>query len=665
MSCCGGPPTLQKFEILEDCSPLGAYLNREEVERLASLCQVGPIKVGQPLPESPFYCIYTGQVVVQDESGDTIQVLCTKSAGAFFTRRAGLVKGRKKSTRTSSRMKPLASAQEGEASQPARQRTSIVKDFEDLEDEMAEAPKTSIQGKQAGKVLYITAENLEKFLFVCKPESQEVVKQITRTNLGTQLANVPFIEQCKDLEPADLRALGEICSYKTFDKGEVIFSQGDPALNFYIILKGTVDITVDVQKLRGSGDANASNVQRGVGQSFGVAALVYNAAERKYSATSLERSLCLVIARDNFGKFVSQKPSLEDTLMGGTKSFLLERYKAMNVPIFAELSTEQLQSAASLAKFKHFEAGDVIYAQGDPPSAFYVVLHGEVQMTSLAGEVSGSLEERSTMKSASTSRNADGSLVKETHDIEKALTGAATRTLTVGMHFGEVGVLLPSTPCIATCKCTKKATLLTLESQSFIQLFGTDLNLLAEMQIKLLRNNTTLRSALNHKKCRSLFEAHIKSEFSEESIRFYDAVASALATAALPGALEGPSKDTMATLGTQLVNEYVVDGCDAQVNIPGKMQKEIEAADKAKDLRTLFDKLRDAQAEIYLLMARDNWPRFIKSDPFAKLLADIGSYGEEVKGLVSEQDLMMLVQDGEGDGAGGSGGQIMSQHLQA
>jgi len=143
------------------------------------------------------------------------------------------------------------------------------------------------------------------------------------------------------------------------------------------------------------------------------------------------------------------------------------------------------------------------------------------------------------------------------------------------------------------------------------------------------------------------------------------AVASALATAALPGALEGPSKDTMATLGTQLVNEYVVDGCDAQVNIPGKMQKEIEAADKAKDLRTLFDKLRDAQAEIYLLMARDNWPRFIKSDPFAKLLADIGSYGEEVKGLVSEQDLMMLVQDGEGDGAGGSGGQIMSQHLQA
>ena len=62
---------------------------------------------------------------------------------------------------------------------------------------------------------------------------------------------------------------------------------------------------------------------------------------------------------------------------------LLQRYAAMNVPIFAELSQESLMEAASLAKFKHFNKGDIVYRQGDPPSAFYVVLDGEVTMTSV------------------------------------------------------------------------------------------------------------------------------------------------------------------------------------------------------------------------------------------------------------------------------------------
>ena len=40
-----------------------------------------------------------------------------------------------------------------------------------------------------------------------------------------------------------------------------------------------------------------------------------------------------------------------------------------------------LSQAAHLAKFQHFDTGSIIYKQGDPPSAFYVVLHGEVAMT--------------------------------------------------------------------------------------------------------------------------------------------------------------------------------------------------------------------------------------------------------------------------------------------
>jgi len=658
MSCCGAVPLLKKIDILEDTSPLGAYLNAEELERLASFCEVASIRVDHQLPESPFYCIYTGKVEVIDDAGS---VLCTKYPGAFFTRRAGLVRGRKKPTGRNSQAGKKAKA-DAEASQsvpkPRQQRTSIVKDFDDLEDEedLAKQPATKIVGKAAGKVLYIPAEDLDKFLFVCKPESAEVVKQITRTNIGTQLANVPFIEQCADLEPADLRALGEICSYRTFDANEVIFSQGDKAENFYIILKGSVDITIDVKALRGSGEKVTMGA-RAVGDSFGVAALVYNAAERKYSAVALERTLCLCIVRDNFGKFLERKPSIEDALMGGTKTFLLQRYAAMKVPIFAELDDAMLKRAAKSAKFAHYNEGDVIFHQGDAPSAFYVVLHGEVKMTSVAEKP---LEEKSRSAGGTVELNDDGSFVKETKSIAAMMSGGDSRTLTVGMHFGEVGVLLPSTPCIATCTCSKTCTLLKLDSVSFIELFGMELNLLAEMQIKLLRHHSTLRAALNHKRCRALFETHIKGEYSDESIRFFDAVAAMLATADLEGSREGGGEEALMTLAKRIVNEYICDGADSQVNIPGGMQKEIIAADNAGQVTVLLEKLKDAQGELYLLMSRDNWSRFVKGKAFDEMLIEIGSYGESVVDLVSEEDLTMLVQDGEG-----TTGHIMAKHMEA
>lgn len=320
----------------------------------------------------------------------------------------------------------------------------------------------------------------------------------------------------------------------------------------------------------------------------------------------------------------------------------------MNVPIFAELPEDLRDRAAAKATFSHYQQHDIVYKQGDPPAAFYVVLHGEVEMTSVPEDKG--LGEESTM--LNTKRNADGSFVKEMKSISTMLTGGSSRLLTVGMHFGEVGVLLPQTPCIATCQCSKPCTLLTLSCDDFISLFGSDSNLLAEMQLKLLRNKATLKSALAHRRCRPLFEAHIKSEYSEECIKFYDAIGSALATAALPGALEGDSKTAMMTLARKLCDEYIADGSNMQVNIPGGMQKAILAAEKEKDAVTFFDKMKDAQGEIYLLMARDNWPRFNKSKAFLDLLEEIGSYGEDVKDLVSEDDLTMLVQDGEGGGGG-------------
>lgn len=297
MGC--GASADRKTEMLTEHSPLGAYLNSEELERMAGLCTINTVAQGEVLPESPFYVIISGSAEVTEDGA----ILCTKHKGAFFTRRAGLIRGSSGPnllTRMASvsRITYDQAQQEAAESSSTKKRTSIVKDFPELEDveELGKQPRTVIIAKEPTQVLWIRVDNLDKFLSVCQPETSEVVKQITRTNIGTQLSQVPFIQACTDLVPADLRALGEICSYQTYQQNEMIFKQGDKAEYFYIILKGSVEITIDVAALRGSGETvNAGT--RLVGDSFGVAALIYNAAERKYSVKALDRTLTLIIAK--------------------------------------------------------------------------------------------------------------------------------------------------------------------------------------------------------------------------------------------------------------------------------------------------------------------------------------------------------------------------------
>lgn len=96
--------------------------------------------------------------------------------------------------------------------------------------------------------------------------------------------------------------------------------------------------------------------------------------------------------------------------------------------------------------------------------------------------------------------------------------------------------------------------------------------------------------------------------------------------------------------------QYIVDGANQQVNIPGPLQKKLKDLDSKSDsdFDELLKALRKAQDEIYTLMARDNFPRFTKTTPFEEFLKEIGSYDDAVTSLVSDNDLTMLVQDGEG-----------------
>lgn len=407
-----GDSTKRRINALRLLSPFGAYLQEHELLALVKSCSIVSVRCGQQLAESPFYILITGRVAVNDiASGETV---CVKHQGSFFTRRVGLGQ---------------------------------------ITDDTAVSITTVIVGADWCQVLLVTScYLLSKFYADVSSVGKEAFLDICSSNIGTQLNQVPFIRKA-GLQPRDLVQLGEMCSYLAVPAWTEIFREGDEATSFYIILRGKVGAMVNENQLSieatpASDVEVESGVRRG-GETFGVAALVYNAPTRKYSMQAKETSLMLVISRDNFSRFLDKSPALRESLLTSTRAFLIERHAAYKHSIFHGSSNAIMSQATQASKFVSYAAGGVVYRRGDMPLAFYIVAHGAVHMAyGDDGKSSASDEERLP-----------------------------------GQHFGEHGILLQNKPCIATVTCTEDTTLLVLEVDVFNQIFRSKI---FELQIQLL-----------------------------------------------------------------------------------------------------------------------------------------------------------------------------------
>ena len=182
--------------MLANATPLGAYLNEEELLKLARACSILRFRKGKPLRESPFYLLIEGVVsVVAVESG---LELCSRTS--FFTRHAG---------------------QDG---------VTVM--------------ETSLVGKESGKVLVVSSEyKLDDFYDMCSSQGREGYAMVVSTNLSHLLRNVDFVKE-SHLSGAELLKLAEMCSYLAVPERADVFKQGDLANAFYIILKGTAEVCI-------------------------------------------------------------------------------------------------------------------------------------------------------------------------------------------------------------------------------------------------------------------------------------------------------------------------------------------------------------------------------------------------------------------------------------
>ncbi|EFA74930.1 protein kinase A regulatory subunit [Heterostelium album PN500] len=158
-----------------------------------------------------------------------------------------------------------------------------------------------------------------------------------------------------------------------YKQGDVIIKQGDEGDNFYVIDQGICDIYVNKEN---QPPLHVMDVYEG--GSFGELALIYGSPR---AAT--------VIARTDVRLWAIDRMTYRRILMDTTikKRKLYENFLE-KVSILRHLDKYERVSLADALEPSAFQDGDIIVRQGEQGDKFYIIVDGEVKVTTNGVEVS-------------------------------------------------------------------------------------------------------------------------------------------------------------------------------------------------------------------------------------------------------------------------------------
>ena len=153
----------------------------------------------------------------------------------------------------------------------------------------------------------------------------------------------------------DLHRIAGIVGGSSLEPGEVLFEEGEPGDAFYIVFKGSVEIT----KARPGGTPEKLAVRR-AGEGFGEMALL-NDAPRSATARATEATQLMMVARDDFQELLGG-----DSLALRMMRVLSKALRALGIR-FA--SVEKVQDAGAKVRVDAYEISRVMQAGLLPANA--------------------------------------------------------------------------------------------------------------------------------------------------------------------------------------------------------------------------------------------------------------------------------------------------------
>jgi CRP-like cAMP-binding protein len=152
---------------------------------------------------------------------------------------------------------------------------------------------------------------------------------------------VHFLKQADifyQFTPTQLELVANLCTEKTFDKGEIIFEENSSSKELYVIAQGEVDIVINsamVQKGQQSGETVVARLRRG--QSFGEVALVDEGLRSASARAAQKDTKLLIILRDRLIMLCETYPQLGYRLMYNLAADLAMKIRNTDLKIREEV----------------------------------------------------------------------------------------------------------------------------------------------------------------------------------------------------------------------------------------------------------------------------------------------------------------------------------------
>ncbi|OQR91193.1 hypothetical protein ACHHYP_04912 [Achlya hypogyna] len=424
-----------------------------------------------------------------------------------------------------------------------------------------------------------------------------LVNNVLNSDSLTLLRSVSFFS---DIADEKLLRLADLSTISVLGPGCIVFRENDDeGSEMFITLAGALEVS----SVQGGTPIVLATLH--AGSCFGEMALMTR-VPRAATVKVLDHTMLLSIERDFFLQFLNDNPEVQAKL----RNLLQERFmkKALSsniVPFFQAIEFDRLMELSHQFIVEDtIAAGDVILTPETYGTKFCIIICGSVEAIDTVGD------------------------------------SVMTSVLLPGTYFGTFANFTHGPSAVHHTVVAKTATVLfscTLETSNHI--VGSSPVVLAEIYIRWLRDNVTLKHIMAHPKARDFFLSFCRAEFSEENALFLIDLDTYAGRLMRLSAMDGrrymgiQALEARREMAQFLCATYIAETAPKQVNIDHNMREAIMeqgntlgTKGREEEMETELTMFEAARNEITRLVTKDSFPRFKKTKFFADMLAAFPPY---------------------------------------
>jgi CRP-like cAMP-binding protein len=185
-----------------------------------------------------------------------------------------------------------------------------------------------------------------------------------------------------DLSEEELLAIATRLTVEERRRGDVTYRSEEDAEALYIIESGRVKLIPIVSE-----EEEVSFVELDAGAIFGEMGLLTGRPYAESAQTMTEATLW-TLSREDFWELTGDYPAIRAALSARLRAHLSPKDQALavghvkGVPLFADLPRDALQGLSKRLLLRHVPKDELIYAEGTPGSALYIIESGQVRIVS-------------------------------------------------------------------------------------------------------------------------------------------------------------------------------------------------------------------------------------------------------------------------------------------